>query len=127
MNNKSNSSATGWVIAGIIGLILLISLASSNENNNKDISNTKTATSTYSTPIYKNTYNTDTPKKTTPSTSTAPDTWHCVDATSYNKNAYDDNKCTKGSEVRYVSDSQAVALDPSYTPGRSGHSYYNSR
>lgn len=32
--------------------------------------------------------------------------WHCVDATSYNKNPYDDNKCTSSTgEVRYVSDS----------------------
>ena len=54
--------------------------------------------------------------------------WHCVDATSYNKNPYDDNKCTSSTgEVRYVSDSQSRALDPSYTPGQSGHYYYNSK
>ncbi len=54
--------------------------------------------------------------------------WHCVDATSYNKNPYDDNKCTSSTgEVRYVSDSQSRALDPSYAPGQSGHYYYNSK
>lgn len=54
--------------------------------------------------------------------------WHCVDVTSYNKNPYDDNKCTSSTgEVRYVSDSQSRALDPSYSPGQSGHSWYNSK
>lgn len=54
--------------------------------------------------------------------------WRCVDATSYNKNPYDDNKCTSSTgEVRYVSDSQSRALDPSYSPGQSGHYYYNSK
>lgn len=55
-------------------------------------------------------------------------TWSCVDVTSYNKNAYDDNKCTSNSgEVKYVSDSQAVSLDPDYNPGKSGAYYYNSQ
>ena len=54
--------------------------------------------------------------------------WHCVDATSYNKNPYDDNRCTSSTgEVRYVSDSQSRALDPSYSPGKAGHYYYNSK
>lgn len=54
--------------------------------------------------------------------------WHCVDATSYNKNPYDDNRCTSSTgEVRYVSDSQSRILDPSYTPGKTGHYWYNSR
>lgn len=53
--------------------------------------------------------------------------WHCVDATSYNGNAYDDNECTNGDETKYVSDSQAKALDPSYSPGKSGASYYNNK
>jgi 3D domain protein len=54
--------------------------------------------------------------------------WHCVDATSYNKNPYDDNRCTNSTgEVRYVSDSQSRILDPSYTPGKAGHYWYNSR
>lgn len=54
--------------------------------------------------------------------------WHCVDATSYNKNPYDDNKCTSSTgEVQYVSDSQSRALDPSYSPGQAGHYWYNSK
>ena len=54
--------------------------------------------------------------------------WHCVDVTSYNGNAYDDNKCTSSTgEVRYVSDSQSRNLDPSYSPGRKGAYYYNSK
>ena len=54
--------------------------------------------------------------------------WSCIDVTSYNKNPYDDNKCTSSTgEVRYVSDSQSRALDPSYSPGKSGHYYYNSK
>lgn len=54
--------------------------------------------------------------------------WRCYDATSYNKNPYDDNRCVSSTgETRYVSDSQAIALDPDYTPGKSGHSYYNSK
>ena len=55
-------------------------------------------------------------------------TWRCYDCTSYNGNAYDDNKCISNTgEVRYVSDSQAQYLDPSYRPGKSGHPYYNSK
>jgi len=53
--------------------------------------------------------------------------WNCVDATSYNQNAYDDNRCTNGEETRYVSDSQAIELDPSYSPGKAGASYYNNQ
>lgn len=54
--------------------------------------------------------------------------WRCVDATSYNKNPYDDNRCTSSTgEVRYVSDSQSRALDPAYNPGQAGHWYYNSK
>ena len=54
--------------------------------------------------------------------------WRCVDATSYNKNPYDDNKCKSSTgEVRYVSDSQARALDSTYSPGQSGHPWYNSK
>ncbi len=55
-------------------------------------------------------------------------TWHCVDATSYDGNAYNDNKCTSSTgEVRFVSDSESKKLDPTYTPGKAGHPYYNSR
>lgn len=54
--------------------------------------------------------------------------WYCVDATSYDKNPYNDNKCTSSTgEILYVSDSQSRILDPSYSPGKSGHPYYNSK
>ena len=52
--------------------------------------------------------------------------WHCIDATSYDKNPYNDNKCTSSTgEVRYVPDSTSRVLDPSYTPGTKGDPYYN--
>ena len=55
-------------------------------------------------------------------------TWKCVDATSYDGNAYNDNKCTSSTgQVRYVSDSEAKKLDPSYKPGKSGAWYYNNK
>ena len=54
--------------------------------------------------------------------------WHCVDATSYDRNAYNDNRCTSSTgEVRLLSDSQAESLDPSYHAGKSGAYYYNSK
>lgn len=54
--------------------------------------------------------------------------WHCVDATSYDRNAYNDNRCTSSTgEVRYVSDSQSIALDPTYSPGKYGAPYYNNK
>lgn len=54
-------------------------------------------------------------------------TWKCYDATSYDKNPYNDNRCVSSEGVtRYVSDSESGILDPSYTPGKSGNSYYNS-
>lgn len=55
-------------------------------------------------------------------------TWKCVDATSYDGNAYNDNKCTSSTgQVRYVADSEARKLDPSYRPGKSGAWYYNNK
>ncbi len=54
--------------------------------------------------------------------------WHCVDVTSYDKNSYNDNRCTSSTgEVRYVSDSQSIALDPTYSPSKAGAYYYNSK
>ncbi len=54
--------------------------------------------------------------------------WHCIDATSYDRNPYNDNECTSSTgEVRYVSDSQSVNLDPNYSPGKAGHPYYNNQ
>lgn len=54
--------------------------------------------------------------------------WHCQDATSYDKNPYNDNYCKDShGNYRYVSDSEARALDHSYSPGQSGHWWYNSK
>ncbi|MBQ6503783.1 MAG: hypothetical protein IJI57_07710 [Flexilinea sp.] len=55
-------------------------------------------------------------------------TWKCIDATSYDGNAYNDNKCTSSSgQIKYVSDSEAMRLDPKYKPGESGAWYYNNK
>ena len=53
--------------------------------------------------------------------------WHCVDHTSFDQNAYNDNYCSNAYEARFVSDSEAVRLDPMYVPGQSGDPYYNSK
>lgn len=54
--------------------------------------------------------------------------WHCVDVTSYDRNPYNDNRCTSSTgEVRYLSDYQAEALDTSYRAGKSGAYYYNNK
>lgn len=53
--------------------------------------------------------------------------WRCVDATSYDKNPYNDNYCESSTgEWRYVSDSEARRLDSTYSPPQYGHPYYNS-
>ena len=45
-------------------------------------------------------------------------TWKCVDATSYDGNAYNDNKCTSSTgQVRYVSDSILLTNPASQVPG----------
>lgn len=55
-------------------------------------------------------------------------TWKCVDATSYDGIANNDNKCTSSTgQVKYVSDSEAKKLDPKYKPGKSGAWYYNNK
>ena len=52
--------------------------------------------------------------------------WHCIDVTSYDKNPYNDNKCTSSTgEVRYVSDCEAVKLNSTYCPKQIGSPYYN--
>ena len=52
--------------------------------------------------------------------------WHCIDTTSYNKNPYDDNYCISSTgEARYVNDSRAKALEPSYRPSKRGAARYN--
>ena len=53
--------------------------------------------------------------------------WHCKDTTSFNQNPYDDNYCWNSSgDGKYVPDSEARLLDPTYTPGKSGATYYNN-
>ncbi len=52
--------------------------------------------------------------------------WHCVDATSYDRNPNNDNFCTNSiGEQRYVADCEAVALDPDYHPSQRGAPRYN--
>jgi len=119
--NKDYSWVPGVVvvIAIITGFIVFSSV---NQSSNTSKTN---YTDNVKTPTVDNSYKGYTSPANT--TTTTEEKWHCVDVTSYNQNAYDDNKCTKGSEVRYVSDSQAVSLDPSYSPGKAGASYYNNR
>lgn len=116
-NNNSDYSWAGWIIAAIFAVIIFW------PNTPSDSANT-------SAPIGSNP-SIDlvgpTVEATADDQSKDDSAWHCIDATSYNQNAYDDNKCTKGSETRYVSDSQAIDLDPSYSPGKSGATYYNNQ
>lgn len=54
--------------------------------------------------------------------------WTCWDTTSFDQNAYNDNYCESNwGKSGYFSDSQAVALDPDYTPSKLGDYYYNSK
>lgn len=119
MNSNNNDYEwIGWVVSAVLGIFFVIYIVSSSNNNKMTDSTTESSASS-----------------TVPSTGAAAEvtpaedntTWHCVDKTSYNQNAYDDNKCTKGTETQYVSDSQAIELDPSYSPGKAGAAYYNSR
>lgn len=129
MNSKKSGDISGGaVVVGIIIMAVIfaciggaISGSSSNKKSSSSSSSTYTkSSSSYSAPSYS------TPKYEEPKSESI--TWHCIDVTSYNKNAYDDNQCTSSTgEVRLVSDSQAVALDPTYSPGQSGHYYYNSK
>ena len=53
--------------------------------------------------------------------------WHCYDTTSFDRNPYNDNYCEYSDGTgKYVPDSEARTLDPSYTPGKAGAAYYNS-
>lgn len=110
-----------WIVGIIVGIAAVVGIASNSNSSAKT-----TYTNSYTTPSYT------TPKYTEPTktveTKTTTITWHCIDATSYNKNPYDDNYCVSSDgQSRYVSDSQARALDPSYIPGTFGHPYYNSK
>lgn len=109
-------TSLGWVVAIATGIIFFIYLSVSNNNDNS--SNPVSADAKV-----------QSSKSTTSQTvsSESNSSWKCVDATSYNRNAFDDNKCTNGNETRYVSDSQAKSLDPNYLPGKAGATYYNNQ
>jgi hypothetical protein len=111
---KDDFSWIGWIVAAAIGIVFVMYLFSSSNNGGG------TGTPSEPTP----TTQTDT---TTESSAEDSNSWHCVDATSYDHNAYNDNKCTKGSETQYVSDSPALQLDSSYSPGKAGAAYYNNQ
>ena len=118
-----NTKTVLWIISIIVSLIFIGSIASNNSDKTKASYN-----DSYSTPTYTTTTKTTTASKVEAKTEPEPITWYCIDATSYNKNPYDDNMCTSSTgEVRYVSDSQARVLDPDYVPGAYGHPYYNSK
>lgn len=53
--------------------------------------------------------------------------WKCHDTTSFDRNPYNDNYCEYSDGTgRYVPDSEARRLDPTYVPGRAGADYYNN-
>ena len=117
----NTTKAILWIVGLVVGLFSIAAIASNNSNTTKNNS-----INNYYTPVY--TTKAVTTPKVEVKTEPKPITWHCTDATSYNKNPYDDNMCISSTgEVRYVSDSQSRALDPDYTPGTSGHPYYNSK
>lgn len=52
--------------------------------------------------------------------------WTCYDTTSFDRWASNDNYCVNSyGQGVYVTDCQAVRLDPSYCPGQSGAARYN--
>lgn len=122
------SGLIGFAIAAVIGVVYMMFFI---YPNNQIISGNATDpnNSSISIPADESETNTEAVSEPTPPPTPAPESssWSCVDATSYNQNAYDDNKCSKGDEVQYVSDSQAVELDPNYSPGKSGAYYYNNQ
>ena len=118
MSDSSNDYGwIGWLTAIVLGLALMVFLYNPNSDSNVIDPVDSTPTSAEGTPAPVSSSNEE----------ENANAWHCIDATSYNQNAYDDNKCTKGSDTRYVSDSQAEGLDPNYKPGKAGASYYNNR
>jgi len=108
--NNDDYGWIGWVVAIIIGAIILYYIFNSSSEDNTVKSSYPATEATIEAKPSNEKYS-----------------WQCVDATSYNQNAYDDNRCTKGTETQYVSDSEAIDLDPSYSPGKAGASYYNNR
>lgn len=120
-NDKSSGGAFVAVCATITIAIIGIAIFSSASNTKTTTTATKpkTNTGTYSAPVQKEM------PKTTPKVE-EPETWHCQDATSYDKDSSNDNLCISNKGKRkYVSDCEAVRLDPTYCPSQSGPSYYN--
>lgn len=109
----------GWMAAIVIGVVFMMYVFNSSSNGEADATNSSETAPTISEPAAEAVTESEPPQDST--------SWNCMDATSYNQNAYDDNECTKGAETQYVSDSQAIELDPSYSPGKAGASYYNSQ
>lgn len=117
---ESTKSALCALTIITVFITACVALAKGSAKSTDTVNAKGNSTTTYTVP------KTETKKKEEPKPVTI--TWSCVDATSYNKNPYDDNRCTSSTgEVRYVSDSQARSLDPSYTPGTSGAWYYNNK
>lgn len=112
----------GWLIA-VIASVFLFLPSSSNDSKSNEVSPAA------SSQINVQSTNAANPQSVASEAEpkTNENSWKCVDATSYNQNAFDDNRCTNGAETRYVSDSQAKQLDPNYTPGKAGASYYNNQ
>lgn len=126
MKNNSNGGgfvATCLIVFAIIAFIGVIAMAN---NSNSSATKTNSSTSTPTTNYQPKSNKTPaiTPVPVTPKEE--PETWTCYDATSYDKNSNNDNRCVsnKGT-TRYVSDCEAVKLDPDYCPPQIGPSYYN--
>ena len=119
MNNNKNGGgiAVGLAIFAILGIAIV---SSDNSKANNTSSSKPTTTTTPSVPSVPKEEPKEEPKIE------VPETWKCYDATSYDRNPNNDNRCvsSKGT-VRYVSDCEAVRLDPTYCPPQRGASYYN--
>ena len=119
MNSKNGNSVAGAIVTiAIVSFISIIGFASVNSNSNANSS--KTTSSNNPSVV------TPTPKTQPKIAVPEPETWTCEDATSYDRNPNNDNLCisNKGKR-RYVSDCEAVGLDPNYHPSQRGASYYN--
>ena len=120
---QSDNGSTVAVIVIVIAAIIFFGgiISSAGSSNNKTSTPTKTTPTTYTTQK-KQEY--EAPK--TVKVPEEPETWTCVDATSYDRNSNNDNYCTSSKgKSGYYSDCQAVSLDPDYSPSQRGASYYN--
>lgn len=120
MSKQSDDySWLGWIAAAVIAVTFVIYVISSGDSSDNSVDTTSESSTSIEPSIETMS---DAANTVEPSSG-----WKCYDATSYNQNAFDDNRCTNGTETRYVSDSQAIELDPGYSPGKSGASYYNAQ